>query len=122
MITTLPRCREVNYGLNRDQVTQYSSDFPEKAFLSDPGHRELHIFFGYNEGPDQWLFFYDLAAVAAPGSTPRFKMRIASDENFGLSLGGYPWIFQNGIYICNSTTKPSLTLGAADCNFNVQYD
>lgn len=122
MITTLPRGREVSYGFNRNDVIQYTSDDPENAFLATAGARELHIFFGYNEGPDQWLFFYDRGTPASNGSKPRFKMRIAADENFGLSLSGYPWIFQNGIYICNSTTKTTLTLGAANCNFSIQYD
>jgi hypothetical protein len=125
MITLLKRQREVPYGRNKAFITQYASDDPENAAnASGPGFptaRELHMLFGVNGGPDQWIHIFDSATAPAGGSKPRIKIKAAAGLNFGLGMGNFQnWMFENGIYICNSTTKDTLTLGAANCDFYIQ--
>lgn len=82
---------------------------------------------GYNSGPLQFLQLHD--SVAEPvdeasganlGAKPMSFQAIAANDNFSLVIPvcGLPETV-NGLYVCNSSTGPYKTVGAADCWFEV---
>jgi len=58
--------------------------------------------------------------VPANGAVPVAVFTVATVANLAVN-----WIpgrtFRRGIVICNSSTGPTLTIGAADCFFDAQY-
>lgn len=80
---------------------------------------------GYNSGPTQWIHLFDGNAVPAAGAIPVAIVKAVTVANFSIDWGtfGSRWgrAFSRGIIACNSTTGPTLTIGAADCWFDVQY-
>lgn len=77
---------------------------------------------GYNsKGSAQWIQLHDSATLPANGAIPKLIFTVATVANFSLDIGIYGRAFQNGIYVVNSTTGPTLTLGSADCWFDIQY-
>jgi hypothetical protein len=68
----------------------------------------------------QFIQFHNAAALPANGAVPLFFFPVASSNvvAFGWTP---PRAFRNGIVICNSSTAGTLTIGAADCLFDVQY-
>lgn len=68
----------------------------------------------------QFVLVFDRATVPANGSVPLIAKSVPTADAVG-----FDWLppraFSAGIVICNSTTQGSLTLGAADCLFDVQY-
>lgn len=73
---------------------------------------------GYNSGGDQFIQIHDAAALPANGAVPFrvFKVFAASNFSFEVPLTGE--FYGTGIVVCNSSTAPTKTIGAADCWFN----
>ena len=67
----------------------------------------------------QFIQFFDSATTPAEGAVPDFMVLVQASSTFTLDLGqlGYPFV--NGLYICNSSTQATKTIGSADCFFNV---
>lgn len=81
-------------------------------------------FFGYNSlGSAQWIQVHNAITTPADTAVPIISIAVAASSNFDWDCEWLQaaWYFSNGIYICNSTTGPTKTLGAADCWFNVIY-
>lgn len=72
---------------------------------------------GYNSGPAQFIQLHDASAAPANGAVPVHSIAVAAAGNFSIDFGVYGMAFANGLYIANSTTAPTLTAGAADCQF-----
>lgn len=68
----------------------------------------------------QFVQVFDASSVPADGAIPAvvFSVPTASDKSV-------QWLpartFLTGIVICNSSTGPTKTIGAADCYFDVQF-
>lgn len=77
---------------------------------------------GYNSGPQQFIQLHDAAAVAAEGAVPLALMTAAAQDNFSflIPVCGLPPTTL-GIFVCNSSTGPTKTIGAADCWFEIYY-
>lgn len=77
---------------------------------------------GYNSGPDQWVQIHDAAALPADAVVPLALQRVAAGDNFFfiIPVCGLPPTV-NGLVVCNSTTGPTKTIGAADCWFEAYY-
>lgn len=78
---------------------------------------QLYGLFGYNNGPDQYLQLFDSPVAVADGQAPTVVFKILSQDNFFISVPA-KYTFLNGIYVCNSSTAPTKTIGAADCWIN----
>jgi hypothetical protein len=73
---------------------------------------------GYNsKASTQFIQIHDAISAPAEGSAPAFNLIVGASSNFSVDFGVYGMNFLNGIYVCNSTTAPTKTLGLADCQF-----
>lgn len=117
-------------GVQGEPFTPLNSNPGTKGYVASllvsSGAAVLFGFSGYNSGPAQWIMVFDLGAggVPANGSTPEFIQAIAASSNFNQSWGtgrdgGRG--FDRGIFFVNSTTSPTLTIGAANVWLDVQY-
>lgn len=77
---------------------------------------------GYNSRSSaQFIQVFNAAVLPPDGAIPVFIYVVAASSNFSLDLGDRGKYFSQGIVVCNSTTGPTKTIGAADCWFNVSY-
>lgn len=76
---------------------------------------------GFNSGAAQWIQIHDASSLPADTAVPEEIIYVGSNQNFsftppaGLS-------FTTGIVVCNSSTGPTKTIGAADCWFSADID
>ena len=67
---------------------------------------------------DQYVMVFDSAAAVSNGTAPKIHpIFIAAEDNFYIEIPVRGMTFDNGIYVANSTTNTTLTLGSADCWF-----
>lgn len=69
----------------------------------------------------QFIQLFDLAAVPATGAVPVVSVDIATVTAKGVNWGPDGRWMREGIVLANSTTQATLTPGAADTLFDVQY-
>ncbi|HEX4672051.1 MAG TPA: hypothetical protein VH279_07270 [Solirubrobacteraceae bacterium] len=69
----------------------------------------------------QFIQVYDAAAVPANGAIPLFTFNVALVNSVTGYWGSMGRWCDRGIVLCNSTTQGTLTIGAADTLFDVQY-
>lgn len=94
----------------------------EKSRLVKAGPGYLFGFTVFNSNiAAQWVQVHDSPVLPANGSVPVFIVSVATIADKGVQWLPLGRSFQTGIYLCNSTTGPTLTLGAADCFFDAQY-
>lgn len=74
-----------------------------------------------NKASAQWIQIHQAASAPADATVPFLSFPIAATSNINIDFGVYGIYCTTGIYVCNSTTGPTKTLGAADCLFNVQF-
>lgn len=67
---------------------------------------------------DQYIMVFDSASAVSDGTAPKIHpLYIAATDNFYIEIPVRGMEFANGIYIANSSTNTTLTLGSADCWF-----
>ena len=77
---------------------------------------------GYNSGVSaKFIQIHDASALPADGAVPAVLLSVAGSSNFSLYFGTFGRYFSNGIVVCNSSTGPTKTIGAADCWIDVGY-
>jgi len=81
----------------------------------------LHSLVGYS-GAAQFVQLHDSATVPAEGAVPLIVLAVESAKNFSLLPALRGLRFNRGLYICNSSTGPTKTLGAANCFFSVNVE
>lgn len=69
----------------------------------------------------QFILVFDARAVPANGTVPLYALNVAAANGASSYFGSVGRSFDHGIVLCNSTTQGSLTIGAADTLFDVQY-
>ena len=85
------------------------------------GAGDFYGLIGFNaKASAQYILCFDSATTPADGAVPDFMVIAQATSTFALGFGelGYP--FTNGLYICNSSTQQTKTIGSADCWFNAQ--
>lgn len=77
---------------------------------------------GFNsKGSSQWIQIHDSGTPPANGAVPELIIYVATVSNFSVSYVIPGRAFNQGIYIVNSSTGPTLTIGSADCWFDAQF-
>jgi len=67
----------------------------------------------------QFIQFHDATSLPSNGSAPKFFVEILPSASRMIEYLR-PREFSTGIVVCNSSTGPTLTIGSADCWFDVQ--
>lgn len=70
---------------------------------------------------DQFYQLHDAAALPANGAAPVLPIKVPAGASMALDFGSVGRSFANGIVVCNSSTGPTKTIGAADSWFDAQY-
>lgn len=81
----------------------------------------LYLLTGYNSGPEQFIQIFDSAGLPADGAVPKVTFIVPTMKNFSYDPEIRGRGFTSGIYVTNSSTGPTKTIGAADCWFDAQY-
>jgi hypothetical protein len=93
----------------------------EKARKAASGPCKLFGLQGYNSGAAQFVLVIDDEDTPADGAVPVIIIPAAATDSFSAYFGTAGRWFSRGIIVANSSTGPTLTIGAADCWFDVQY-
>lgn len=94
----------------------------ENSRLAKAAPGVLYGVSGYNSGPAQFLQVHDSATVPADTAVPLAVISIPTLSNFSIDFGSYGLgLKKAGIVICNSTTGPTKTIGAADCFITARF-
>lgn len=72
-------------------------------------------------GSAQWIQLHNSATLPADAAVPVAIFKIATVADITISYADIGRYFSAGIVVCNSTTGPAKTIGAADCWFDAQY-
>lgn len=82
----------------------------------------LFVVNGYNSlGSAQFIQVHNTASLPGDGVAPIAVITVAASSNFSMDFGPLGIPCSTGITICNSTTGPTKTIGAANCYFTVSY-
>lgn len=100
-----------------------SSPALANAIIASAGVARLYGFTVYNsKASGQYILVFDAAAVPANGAVSVMPaLKVPTDANVSVYFGSVGRSFDRGIVVTNSTTATSLTIGLADCQFDVQY-
>ena len=100
--------------------TEETSAADEEEMKSSSGR--LYRIKGYNSlASTQFIQIHDAASLPANGAIPEIIIPVLASSSFEISLPE-GMSLTSGIVICNSSTGPTKTIGAADCWFQAIFD
>ena len=77
---------------------------------------------GYNSlASTQFIQIHDATALPSNNAVPAMIISVAASSAFSFTIPATGIPFTTGIIVCNSTTGPTLTVGAANCYFTATY-
>jgi hypothetical protein len=92
------------------------------ALVVKTGPGKLYGFTAYSSNAAaQFILVFDATAVPANGTAPAVVFTVAGTSNLGVSWADVGRTFNTGCVLANSSTGPTLTIGAADCWFDAQF-
>jgi hypothetical protein len=98
-------------------TTAYATNLVAKAAAG-----QLYAITGYNsKTTPQFIQVHNTTTLPADTAVPVLVFYVGPTSNFSLDFGGWGRYFSTGITICNSTTGPTKTIGAADCWIDAMY-
>lgn len=110
-------------------TSSYSSSAAEAGVLIRPSDSTKQIgnsvvllrLFVYSSNADtQFIQIHDVKDTPADAEVPALSFPIAGTWEQVKDFGD-GWILNNGLYICNSSTAATKTIGAADCLIYAQF-
>jgi hypothetical protein len=111
----------MSYGLDSPLLNSTSVAYEESRIVKASAGR-LFGFSGFNsKASAQFILIFDSATLPADTAVPVSVISVATVANFSVEYGDHGRAFTNGIVICNSSTGPTKTIGAADTWFDCQY-
>jgi len=121
-----------SYGLGHPQPYPFGipEELPHSAFslALEASHivcsgacRVLGFSVSNTKASGQFIQVFDATALPANGAIPLISIDIATVVAKVVTWNPYGRWFDRGCVISNSTTQGSLTVGSADCLFDVQY-
>lgn len=82
----------------------------------------LFVVNGYNSlGSAQFIQVHNATSLPADTAIPVCVITVAASSNFSIDFGPLGIPLSIGIVLCNSSTGPTKTIGAANCYFTVSY-
>lgn len=92
------------------------------SLIAKASKGSMYRAFGYNSlAGTQFIQVHDSATLPADTAVPILVIAVAASSPWQIDLNGIGFPFQNGIVLCNSTTGPTKTIGAANNLFTVLY-
>lgn len=87
-----------------------------------PGRIAVQGFTVYNTAAAaKWIHWFDEAGVPGAGAVPAMSLPILAHNDLAVFFGDKGRNCERGFTVCNSATETTLTIGAADCFFDVNY-
>lgn len=78
---------------------------------------------GYNSAiTTQFIQVHDAASLPTDGAVPKVVLTVPASSNFNIDFGEFGRFFSVGIVVCNSSTGPTKTIGAADIWADAQFE
>jgi hypothetical protein len=78
---------------------------------------------GYNgNAGTRYIQFHNSMTLPADTAVPVLTLPVAAGAAFNFDFGAYGMGFSLGIVVCNSSTGPTKTIGAADSWFTARYE
>lgn len=107
---TLPGALNFNVGALRSSIVV-------------PGRICVYGFTAYSTNASaQKILCFDANAVPGPGAVPLFAWALGANSGVGFAFPPQGRQFQTGLVLVNSSTDATLTAGAADTFYDVQFD
>jgi hypothetical protein len=101
----------------------YSSPAEETSKLVKAKSGVVYGFTVYNNNAAiRFIQLHDATSAPAEAAVPAATFTVATQGHLTVDYGPHGRYFKNGIYICNSTTDTTKTLGAADSLFDVRFE
>jgi hypothetical protein len=83
----------------------------------------VYRFSAYNDNAaTRFIQLHDATSAPADTAVPVFVIQVATKTTVTVDFGRYGRLFSTGIYICNSTTGTTKTLGGTDNLFDVGFE